>query len=80
MFPNIRALLNKVAETIVFVTCIREVPGLNAGRATVYIASVFLSSSAHPSKYRDSIHNWAHVTYFDTILNSLVTCRPAIRR
>jgi hypothetical protein len=80
-FQNIRILLNKVAETTVFVICVREVPGSNVGRATVYLASVFFSlSSGHPGKYRDSIHDWAHITYFDTLLNSSVTCRPAIRR
>jgi len=61
-FQNIRLLLNKVAETIVFVTLIREVPGSNVGRATVYLASVLLSlSSAHPGNYRDRIHDWAHI-------------------
>ena len=80
-FQNIRILLNKVAETKVFVICIREVPGSKVGHATVYLVSVFLSlSSAHPGKYRDSIHNWAHVTSFDALLNPLVTCLPAIRR
>lgn len=80
-FQNIRVLLNKVAETIVFVTCIREVPGSNVGRATVYLASVFLSlSSGRPGKYRDSIHDWAHISFFETLLNSSATCRPASRR
>lgn len=32
-FQNIHLLLNQVAETTVFVTCIREVPGSNVGRA-----------------------------------------------
>lgn len=80
-FQNIRLLVNKVDEMTMSVNCIREVPGSNAGRATVYLASVFLSlSSGHPGKYRDSIHDWAHITFFDTLLNSSVTCRPAIRR
>jgi len=80
-FQNIRVLLNKVAETTVFVTFIREVPGSNVGRATVYLASVFLSlSSGHPGKYRDSIHDWVHIFFFDALLNSSLTCRLTIRR
>jgi len=63
-FQNIRILLNKVAETTVFVTRIWEVAGSNVGRATVCLASALLSlPAAHPGKYRDSIHDWAHITF-----------------
>ena len=51
-FQNIRILLNKVAETTVFVTCLREVLGSNVGRATVYLAFLFFSLFlGHPGKY-----------------------------
>jgi len=63
-FQNIRMLLNKVAEKTVFVTRTREVAGSNVGHATVYLPSAPLSSSsAHPCKYRDSVHDWAHITF-----------------
>jgi hypothetical protein len=64
---NIRMLLSEVADMTVFLTCIREVPGSNVGRATVYLASVFLSlSSAHPGKHRDNIRNWAQIASLKT--------------
>jgi hypothetical protein len=80
-FQNIRLLVGEVAEMIVSLIRVQEVPGSNVCRATVYLASGFLSlSSADPDKYRDTVRNWTQVACFSTPLNSLFTCRPAFRR
>jgi hypothetical protein len=63
---------SKMAEAVMLLQCMQEIPSSNLGEDTDY-REAFRDYSVTPAKYRNSTLKYVTIAPFDILLNSVVT-------